>query len=99
MTEFRPCPSHIGFRASLSGEVRRDAFVTAKGRVMPERLLNHIGRDKLYVNLGEHWMRWDTLVMDAWGQMPKPIYPDARVITWEEFKRQHNEKALTCARA
>lgn len=94
-TEYRPCPSFPGYRASLCGIIIRDEWSsitkTGKTRVNPARVLPRI--KKHYVLLGDgKWVRGNTMVADAWegpvihsGDRPAPTYRSGRVVTVREY--------------
>lgn len=91
MTEFRPCPSFPGYSAARDGTIQRDATtrVGKRGNQLqrPAQIIAHVGRDRAYVTLAGKFVRWSTMVEDAWPNdgRPEPLYRDGRVLTVQEW--------------
>lgn len=66
--EFRPCPSHEGYSASLCGIVKRDK---PRSDGTPFYLKPNARSRKVALNGEAHFL--DRVVHDAWGDLAPPI--------------------------
>lgn len=91
MTDFQSCPSFPGNSAARDGTIQRDAStkIGKRGNQLqrPAQIIAHVGRDRAYVTLAGKFVRWSTMVEDAWPDdgRPEPLYHGARVLTVAEW--------------